>query len=110
MKVASEDVKLLQTGQVDSRLKNLEGQGQGFKGEILGGAGEVWEPVFCVFCNKRDGFVTRETSKQAKIYNAVRICDSCHAAMSLPDTFEKMEEDWKQERDEIYKTKGIIPK
>jgi len=77
-RITQEDIDLMSQGLVDSRVRETAGHPKKTF------TGENWEPVYCVFCQKQDGWVTMESSEYARIHHCLRVCDECYEQVGVP--------------------------
>jgi hypothetical protein len=75
MSFSLEDIKLINTGKVDSRKKVTAGN------PVVTHSVLNMERTYCVMCLKPHGWVTQESFEFIRVHNVICICDDCTFSM-----------------------------
>jgi hypothetical protein len=70
-----EDIRLVLSGEVDSRTKGSAGH------PVESHPLYHLQRVYCAYCAKPGGYVSIDSSKYIAPINVVHVCDNCHLAV-----------------------------
>lgn len=79
MKINTEDLKMIEQGLVDSRIKETN--------LVIPQTHSIYalEKVYCIYCGNVKGYVSQESSQYIAAQNIIAVCDKCHEALgALP--------------------------
>lgn len=68
MAVTLEDIKLINAGLVDSRIKGIKKETH---------ATLPLEKAYCIFCGRAGGYTSMESAEFIRANNVIYVCDDC---------------------------------